>query len=100
MEVTITKQDSCIIATIEGRIDTATAKDFEAKVRELLQDECTEIVLDCQNMSYISSSGLRSFLILQKGINAKKGKLVLRSMGEPIKEIFKITGFASIFNIE
>ncbi len=100
MEVAITKHDDCIVATIEGRVDTITAKAFEAHVMELLKDECKSIILDCEKLSYVSSSGLRAFLILQKGINAKKGKLVLRSMGDPIKEVFKITGFMSIFNIE
>ncbi len=100
MEMRITKQGSRLVAEIEGRVDTTTAKDFEAQVALLLQDECSDITLDCQKMSYVSSSGLRVFLILQKGINAKNGTLVLRSMSEPIKEIFNITGFASIFTIE
>ncbi len=100
METTIIKQDGCIVVTIEGRIDTTTAKGLEELVAELLQDECSSIVIDCEKMSYISSSGLRAFLILQKGINTKKGKLVLRSMSDQIKEVFKITGFTSIFTIE
>ena len=100
MDIKITKQEDCVIIAIEGRIDTITAKDFEASVMETLDGECLNIIVDCEKLSYISSSGLRVFLILQKGINAKNGKLVLRSMNDSIKEIFKITGFASIFTIE
>ncbi len=99
MEITITKHEDAILASIEGRVDTTTAKDFEIKVAELLSDECANIILDCEKMNYVSSSGLRGFLILQKGINAKKGKLVLQNMSAPVYEIFKITGFSTIFNI-
>ncbi len=100
METTITRQEGCIVVTLVGRVDTTTAKELEKLVAELLQDECSSVVVDCEKMSYISSSGLRAFLILQKGINAKSGKLVLRSMSDQIKEVFKITGFTSIFTIE
>ncbi len=100
METTITKQEGCIVVVIEGRVDTTTAKDLETKVAEILKEESSNIVIDCEKMSYISSSGLRAFLLLQKGINKKQGKLMLRSMNNQIKEIFEITGLASIFTIE
>ncbi|MFI3240404.1 MAG: STAS domain-containing protein [Bacteroidales bacterium] len=100
MNVVITKQDDHILASVEGRVDTITSKDFETVVNSLLKEENSNIILDCDKLSYVSSSGLRTFLIFQKGLNAKGGKLTLRSLSEPIKEIFEITGFASIFSIE
>ena len=100
MEITTTKKEDCILVAVNGRVDTTTAKEFETHISTVLNEECKNIVLNCENMIYISSSGLRVFLILQKGINAKGGTLVIRGMSEPIKEVFKITGFSSIFNIE
>ncbi len=101
MEIAISKGIDNTIVKVEGRVDTTTAKDFETEVQTVLQDaECTNVIVDCAGLSYVSSSGLRVFLVLQKGMNAKKGKLVLKNMNAPIKEVFKITGFASIFTIE
>lgn len=100
MDVIISNQDGCVVAAVEGRVDTTTAKDFELKVCEVLKGDCSNVVLDCAGLTYVSSSGLRVFLILQKSIMAKKGKLTIKSMSEPIKEVFKITGFLSIFTIE
>lgn len=100
MEVTISNQDEKVLVTVDGRVDTTTAKDFEAEIRKVLEGDCSNIIVDCEKLSYVSSSGLRVFLILQKGVNAKKGKLTLTAMDAAIKEVFKITGFAAIFNIE
>lgn len=100
MDIKITKQDDSVVLNISGRVDTTTAKDFEAVAKEVLAGECSNIILDCAELSYVSSSGLRVFLILQKGVIAKKGKLTLTGMIEPIKEVFRITGFSKIFNIE
>lgn len=98
MEITILKEDGVTIK-INGRVDTTTAKDFEAEAKKVLEGDCSNVTIDCSDLSYVSSSGLRVFLILQKGVNAKKGKLVLSAMSDPIKEVFKITGFAAIFTI-
>ncbi len=100
MKITITKDENCTIVAIVGRVDTTNAKDFEAVVATILREECVNIIVDCEKMSYVSSSALRIFLILQKGVNAKQGNLELRAMGGPLKEVFRITGFSTIFNIE
>ena len=100
MNIEITQKDGIATMSIEGRIDTVTAKEFEVKMNELLALSCNEMIADCSGMTYISSSGLRGFLILQKSANAKGATLVLKHLSDPIKEVFKITGFASIFKIE
>ena len=100
MDIQIKQNEENVSIIIDGRIDTITAKDFEVKVKEVLALDAKKIAVDCEKLAYISSSGLRTFLILQKGANAKGASVVLQHLAEPIKEVFKITGFASIFNIE
>ena len=58
-----------------------------------------DIEVDCTNMEYTSSQGLRMFLMLQKSVGSKGGKLVLKNMKAQVKEVFDITGFSSIINI-
>jgi anti-anti-sigma factor len=51
-------------------------------------------------MEYTSSQGLRMFLMLQKSVMARGGSLVLKGMQPQVKEVFDITGFSSIINIQ
>lgn len=101
MNVEVTKLESGeTLLKIEGRIDTVTAKEFEKSSMIVLHDNPSQIVMDCSELSYVSSSGLRVFLMLQKGVNAAGAKMRIINMSEAIKQVFKITGFSSILNIE
>lgn len=101
MNIEITNQEgSEIMLKVEGRIDTITAKEFEAKAKSILEEKPSSIIIDCGDLAYVSSSGLRVFLILQKGISAIGGTLRLINMKDAIKQIFKITGFSTFLTIE
>ena len=58
-----------------------------------------DIDIDCTDLEYTSSQGLRAFLLLQKNVNAKGGQMVLRHMNPMVKEVFDITGFSNIITI-
>ena len=81
-----------------GRLDTVTSPKFEKKIGELLGG-ITDLVLDMTNLEYISSAGLRVILKVQK-IMFKHGKMKLIGVNESVMEIFEITGFSNILNIE
>jgi anti-anti-sigma factor len=97
----LTKKNSegfCVIG-IDGRIDTTNFNTFENEILAIIDGGNTHIVLNCGKMNYISSSGLRVFLIVQKKLLGLGGKLHLCEMQPTIKEIFDISGFSSIFKI-
>lgn len=100
MDVTIKKEGTKTMVTLQGRLDTTNADLFQQDIAELMQDEHPNIEFDCTDMEYTSSQGLRLFLMLQKRVNAKNGSLVLRHMRPQVKEVFDITGFSNIFKIE
>ena len=83
---------------IIGRLDTTTAPELEATI-----DSCVagikELVLDCSELEYVSSAGLRVILKAQKLMNAQ-GAMKLTNVNETIMEVFDITGFADILTIE
>ena len=66
---------------------------------EIIEGGCTKIILNCSGLNYISSSGLRVFLIVQKKMMAVKGQFRLSNLQPGIKEIFDISGFSSIFSV-
>lgn len=100
MKTTIKQEDSITTVTLEGRLDTTNSQDFANQIDSLFSLVSPNIVLECSAFDYISSSGLRVLLTLQKSVTAKKGKLVFRHIQPDIQEVFNITGFSSIFDIE
>jgi len=99
MNITKEKINGFCVLKIEGRIDTTNFNSFEKEISGIISSGETKIVFNCKNMSYISSSGLRVFLVAQKKMMAINGKLNLCEMQPTIKEIFDISGFSSIFKI-
>ena len=83
---------------LEGRLDTVTAPDLEKVLNESLSG-VEELVLDFNELEYISSAGLRVLLSAQKVMN-RQGKMTLRHVNETIMEIFEVTGFSDILTIE
>lgn len=88
-----------IVLKIEGRIDTTNFSEFESEVSLLVNSGEKNFIFNCSALSYISSSGLRVFLITQKRTISTNGKLHLCCMQPAIKEIFDISGFSTIFKI-
>jgi anti-anti-sigma factor len=99
MKITVENGQEMTI-TLSGQLDTQTAVEFEKVVMKALEDEQQHIVLNGEGLTYISSAGLRLFLILHKGIRKNNGTLRLKNIRQEVMEIFHITGFASIFTIE
>jgi len=93
------KSDKAVVIEIEGRLDTTNYNQLEKKILEFIDANEINILIDCAKMDYVSSSGLRIFLMALKKITALKGKFLLCGLQENIAEIFEISGFTSIFQI-
>ncbi|HHV04066.1 MAG: STAS domain-containing protein [Bacteroidales bacterium] len=98
MEIKISK-DPVPVISIEGRMDTGNTVIFEEAIAPLLKSDTKEVIIDGTGLEYISSSGLRQFLVLQKNIKEKGGSLTVRNLRAEIKDIFDLTGFTNIFTI-
>ena len=83
---------------LTGRLDTTTAPELEAEIRQSL-DGVTALNIDMEALEYISSAGLRVLLSAQKIMN-KQGEMKVTHISESIMEIFEVTGFSDILNIE
>lgn len=99
MNVTITEEGTRASVRLEGRLDTTNADQFMKDIAPLMDGNHTEIDMDCTDMEYTSSQGLRMFLMLQKNVSSRGAKLVLRNMKPHVKEVFDITGFSHIITI-
>ena len=100
MTTTIQETDERIIAVLSGELDTAAAAQTEKDLLPLLNSNGKEIVLDCKELEYISSSGLRVLLSILKQAQAVGSRVVLKNVNDVIHDVLDISGFISIFDIE
>lgn len=99
MDVTVNETDGVLTATLSGRLDTAASARCSEELQPLFDHAGGAVALDCRELEFISSSGLRIFLSLLKEVNARKGSLKILNMNEDVHNIFVLTGFAKRFNI-
>lgn len=83
---------------VEGRLDTITAPQLEAELKRSVGDT-ERLIFDLSSLEYISSAGLRVLLSAQKVMN-RQGEMIVRNANEMVMEVFEITGFVDILNIE
>lgn len=100
MKTEIVEEGKQIIAKFSGRLDTPSAVQTMEDVKPLMEAEGKEIILDCTELEYISSSGLRIFLSIRKEAAAHGSKVIVRNINADIRQVFMMTGFVSLFVIE
>lgn len=100
MNTIISEKDGKYIVSLEGELDTAHAMEVEQAMQPLHDVNGKDIVVDCLKLDYIASSGLRILLGLLKSAKSQGNKVVLKDLNDEIKDVFKMTGFIDIFDIE
>ena len=98
MTITERKEGSVLTLVVEGRLDTTTSPELDARI-EGMDADVTSLILDCAGMEYISSSGLRVLLKAQKLMNAR-GSMKLTGVIDMVREVFDVTGFSDILTVE
>ena len=98
MTITKTLEGTNMNIALEGRLDTTTSPQLEGELHPDI-DSATELTFDLEKLAYISSAGLRVLLSAQKIMN-KQGKMTIKNVCPEIMDIFDVTGFVDILNIE
>jgi anti-anti-sigma factor len=97
MKTTIQEQDGKMVAILVGSLDTAAAPETEKAMSPLNDVEGKDIIIDCTELEYISSAGLRIFLGILQNAQGKGGQVYIKGINENVRTIFAITGFCNIF---
>ena len=97
MKIEQSKNGKELKIALQGRLDTATAPELEEVLKSSLEG-VTELVIDLEELEYISSAGLRVLLAAQKAMN-KQGAMKVQNVNETVNEIFEVTGFTDILTI-
>ena len=98
MKIEKTQEGTKLTIALEGRLDTMTAPELDQELKVSLEG-ITNLDIDMTKLEYVSSAGLRVLLSAQKVMN-KQGNMIIRNANEEVMEIFEVTGFIDILNIE
>ena len=100
MEVNISRETNTILVRFSGRLDTPGAQEINPQMNALAEEADKTIILDCTDLTYISSSGLRIFLTLRTAAADRGGKIIIRNICDDIRNVFMMTGFLNLFEIQ
>jgi anti-anti-sigma factor len=100
MKLSDDRQGDVLIVRPEGRIDTNTSEELEKWLASRLDGGPKRLVMDLGALDYISSAGLRVFLMTLKKVKGSGGQLVLAGLNTSVRQIFDLAGFSTMFAIE
>ena len=98
MKYDIKKDNDRLVVAVEGELDVRTSPDFEKALMPALQNMKT-VTFDMKELTYLSSAGLRVLLGALQAME-DKGEMVICNLTPPVHEVFELTGFSRLFNIE
>lgn len=99
MEIKTENVESVNVVSLNGRLDAGTSGDLEKALGALVSAKATKVLVDCRELEYISSAGLRVLLAAAKQFKKEGGKITLCSLTPNVKQVFEISGFTSIFSL-
>jgi len=87
------------VASLNGQVDSVTSADLETQVMAILDRGVKALLLDCGNMAYINSAGLRVFLLAAKRLETEAGSLAFCGLAANVRMIFETIGFDRILTL-
>jgi len=100
METIIEEQGKIAIVTLKGRLETSESEEVQEKMTSLYEKDLERIIIDCKDLEYIASSGLRILFLLLRKMKPKGTDIVIRNCSDLLKTVFDSTGFSSLFTFE
>ena len=99
MDIKSRKENNVTVVTLTGRMDAVTAPVFEKSISEMIAQGAQVFIVNLSALEYISSAGLRCILATAKKLKNTNGKIVFVGLQGAVEEVFKISGFHSIFKV-
>jgi anti-sigma B factor antagonist len=102
MEITLGMSGTIPVLSLSGRLDAITSPILEERLKPLLDDPTSakHLILDGTGLSYVSSAGLRVFLMAQRQLAARDGNLAFAALTRQVLELFQLAGLQELFVIE
>ena len=98
--ITINEQEGKLVAVLEGDLDNVASTQAERNLAPVFDCTDKDVVIDCTDLNYISSSGLRILLNIYKHTRTNGHNAILKGLKDDVKEVFQISGFLQLFITE
>jgi anti-anti-sigma factor len=98
MKINIQRNGDEVVVALNGELDTVTTAQMGEELNRIIEMASNQLIIDCKDLEYISSSGLRFFMQLKRHSEQQNGTVTLINMNQDVKEVFHISGFHHIFN--
>ncbi len=99
MQIETRKESGITTVSIKGRMDAVTTPEIESKLTQLVDGGEKKLLINMNELEYISSAGLRALLATAKRLKSEQGDIAFTNLGGHVKEVFEISGFYSIFKV-
>lgn len=99
MEITEERRENILILRVIGRLDASTSKTMEERLLSIIDSGEGRLVIELSQLDYISSAGLRVFLLAAKRMGNTNGRMILCSLKGVVKQVFDIAGFSSFLTL-
>ena len=96
VKIQANQHEGVLVISISGEIKGLRGREFHRAIFQEIQEQKVPMVLDLEGLTYISSMGLRSILLVAKKQQENKEKFAVCSLSEPMREVFEITCFDRI----
>lgn len=100
MQIREENHGDTLVTIVEGHLDSATAGEFETHLLGRIEEGRRAFVVDCADLDYINSAGLKAFLIAGKKLEPIGGRIVLCALATNVQMVFELTGFDNLFTIK
>lgn len=99
MEITEERRADVLILRVIGKLDASTSKNLEDRILPVIAGSQGKLIVELSQLEYISSAGLRVFLLAAKRTDEVRGKMILCSLKDSVRQVFDIAGFSSFLNL-
>jgi anti-anti-sigma factor len=101
MNITITEEEKGrVVVALSGDLDNSSSSEAERAIAPLLERDDCDIVIDGEELDYISSSGLRIMLTIYKSTRKSGHRAIVKNLSEDVEDVFRIGGFLQLFEKE
>jgi anti-anti-sigma factor len=99
MRIDEEKLGTVLLLTVDDRLDSATAPEFEARLLSVIESGERSIIVDLAGVDYMNSAGLKALLAAARKLGSPSGRLVLCGLAQNVYTVFELTGLHVLFNI-
>ncbi len=99
MDFTVDEFGDVRVVRIAGNLDSQTAPVAQEQLMQLIDEGATKILVDFEDLNYISSSGLRMLLVARKRLEVTSGQLRICNLNTMVRDVFDTSGFSDIFSV-